>query len=126
MISKMTLTIGGLFFLILLATSYLSKKTSNSLSSRMFKILQLATFLMAFTEIVAGVMFEFPYSFLLTYCALRLNWAFGMIYFLVFFYYCYIISNNLVALDYSDLFKKADIALYKAKASSTERYCLYE
>ena len=113
MISKMTLTIGGLFFLILLATSYLSKKTSNSLSSRMFKILQLATFLMAFTEIVAGVMFEFPYSFLLTYCALRLNWAFGMMYFLVFFYYCYIISNNVVALDYSDLFKKhKDLGIY--------------
>lgn len=28
--------------------------------------------------------------------------------------------------NYSDLFKKADIALYKAKASSKKRYCLYK
>ena len=28
--------------------------------------------------------------------------------------------------NYSDLFKKADIALYKAKASSDKRYCVYE
>ncbi|MBQ3980764.1 MAG: diguanylate cyclase, partial [Treponema sp.] len=28
--------------------------------------------------------------------------------------------------NYSDLFKKADIAMYKAKASSAKRYCIYD
>ena len=85
MISRMMLTIGSLFFTILLTISYNTKRTNTSFTSRMYILFQFATFMMAFFEVVAGIMFEFS-TLDIGYIFLRISWACGMLYFISFYY----------------------------------------
>lgn len=96
MLSGMILTVGSLFFLILLAFSYYSKKNNSSVTSKLFKIFLIATFLMTGSEVMAGIIFDYSNSTTLEKIFLRFNWFFGLFYFLVFYYYtyCYVYDVN--------------------------------
>ena len=106
MVSRVILTIGSMFFLILLLVSYFSKKANNSLSSTAYKLLQAVTFLMGFTEILSCIVFEYAANPVLAYVFLRINWSTGLLYFLSIFYYFYICIYKIETLEINDLFEK--------------------
>ena len=105
MISRMMLTIGSLFFTILLTISYNTKRTNTPFTSKMYIIFQFATFMMAFFEVVAGILFEFS-TLNMGYIFLRISWACGMLYFISFYYYTYAFLNKVESIEEGEYFKK--------------------
>ena len=94
MLSGLILTIGCLFFIILLIISYFSKSSSRDFTTKLYKYLLLVTLFIAVTEIISGFLFYYLGQNIIFTIVLKFHWLLGVLYFYLLFFYCICFINN--------------------------------
>ena len=93
MLGHFILTIGGGIFLLLLISSYFSKKHSTKrLRSYIYRFLIIVNLFLVILEIGVGVCFQYDVSYSITHLVLRFRYIFDILYFslIYLFYFAYI------------------------------------
>ena len=106
MISRLILTIGSFFFLILLLVTYFGRSMTLKLSNRLYRYLITLVSALLIFEIIATITFTLVDIYIVYEIMLRINWFIGLILFMVVYMYVYVYINDINYSSVLDFIKK--------------------
>ena len=105
MIAGLILTIGSLFFVLLLLVSYLSKQRFLSIRNKLYRYLLITALVLLITEIISAVYFAYGSSSFINLFLLKLHWSTGIPWFLLLYFYSLCFLKNYEASSLLSLIK---------------------
>ena len=101
----LVLTIGSLFFMILLLISYYLQQRISSIGSKLYRILLVTIIILLVTEIISSYYFLNGDSILINNLILRIHWSTGIIWFMVLYFYSVCFLKDVKANSFIELIK---------------------
>ena len=89
------LSIGSLFFVLLLLVSYFSKKKISSFSNIIYRYMLLVDLVLLVTEIIGTVLVVYSDSLFWITLVYKIHWSTGIVWFSLLFYYSIIFIRNI-------------------------------
>ena len=97
-VSGLILSIGSLFFIILLFISYFSKERFLSVRNKLYQYLLVTVVFLLITEIIASLYFAYPKHIKILYIILlKIHWSTGIIWPTLLYFYSYCFLNDITA-----------------------------
>ena len=90
MISGLILTIGSIFFMILLLIVYFSQNNQNTIETKLYKYMLITMMFLLITEVISTIVTYYSTDYTLKSIVTRAHWSTGIFYY--YFLYLYSIS----------------------------------
>ena len=107
LLTSVILTIGSLFFLLLLIISYFSKTKIVSIRSNMYKAMLICALVLSITEIFEALVAAYSSNVVLLMFAFRLHWATGIVWFSILYFYTVTFMDDPKTNKFSDVIKSS-------------------
>ena len=101
----LVLTIGSLFFMVLLFISYYLQQRMSSIGSKLYRILLIIVIFLLIAEIVGSYYFISGDSTTIYYLILRLRWSITIIWFMILYFYSVCFLKDVIATSFWNLIK---------------------
>ena len=101
----LVLTIGSLFFMILLFISYYLQQRMSSIGSKLYRMLLIIIVILLFTEIVGSYYFIYGDSLFVNNMILRIHWSTGIFWFMILYFYSVCFLKDVNATSFWELIK---------------------
>lgn len=105
LIPGLILTIGSLFFIILLMISYFSKERFLLLRNKLYRYLLITVVFILITEIITTIYFTAGQSKLIYLILIRVHWSLGILWFSLLYFYSLCFLKNIDAKNLWELIK---------------------
>lgn len=105
LIPGLILTIGSLFFIILLMISYFSKERFLLLRNKLYRYLLITVVFILITEIITTIYFTAGQSKLIYLFLIRVHWSLGILWFSLLYFYSLCFLKNIDAKNLWELIK---------------------
>ncbi|MBR7042355.1 MAG: hypothetical protein IKI04_02515, partial [Bacilli bacterium] len=101
----LVLTIGSLFFMVLLLISYYLQDRISSIGSKLYRILLIIIIVLLITEIIGSYYFMYGEYMLVHDIVLRLHWSTGIFWFMILYFYSVCFLKDVKAASVRELIK---------------------
>ena len=105
MIWGLALTIGSLFFIILLFIVYFLKERFLSIRNKLYRYMLIVNIILVISEIITSFLIEYYYNDAVSYISLRIHWLTGIIWLFLFYYYNCVYFEDLNAKNIFEVIK---------------------
>lgn len=105
MIWGLSLTIGSLFFIILLFIVYFLKKRFLSIRNKLYRYMLIVNIVLVISEIITSFLIEYYDNDIVSDISLRIHWLTGIIWLFLFYYYNCVYFEDLSANNIFEIIK---------------------
>ena len=101
----LVLTIGSLFFMVLLLISYYLQDRISTIGSKLYRILLIIIIVLLITEIIGSYYFMYGESMFIHNIILRIRWSTGIFWFMILYFYSVCFLKDVKASSVKELVK---------------------
>ena len=101
----LVLTIGSLFFMVLLFISYYLQQRMSSIGSKLYRILLIIVIVLLITEIIGSYYFMYGHSIIINNLILRFRWSMNIFWFMILYFYSVCFLKDVIATSFWNLIK---------------------